>query len=92
MAERKRNIVGFKKFSDLKQNPEEFDLASLPVTPENELDRPMYPNLPDNKTKKQVRAKLNEVPVKKEVKSPNEDNGELDNDGEIVESNVEHFG
>jgi hypothetical protein len=93
MAERKRNIVGFKKFSDLKQNPVEVDLVSLPVTPENELDRPMYPNLPENKTKKQVRAKLNEVPVKKEVKSAKEqDEDELENDGEIVESNVEHFG
>lgn len=93
MAERKRNIVGFKKFSDLKQNPEELDLASLPITPEDELDRPMYPNLPNNKSKKQVRAKLNEVPVKKEIKMEKEvDTEKMENDGEIVESNVEHIG
>ena len=91
MAERKKNIVGFKKFSDLKLNPEEQDLASLPISPENELDRPMYPNLPENKTKKQALAKLKEVPVKKKYDEDDEDDEDED-DGEIVESNVEHFG
>lgn len=81
MAERKRNIVGFKKFSDLKQNPEEVDLASLPGIPENELNRPMYPNLAQNKTKKEVRAKLKEVPVQ----NTSEDDQELS-------ENLEQFG
>lgn len=60
MAERK-NIVGFKKFTDLKQNPEEVNLASLPIESEKELERPAYPNLPQDNTKKEIRHKLKET-------------------------------
>jgi hypothetical protein len=80
MAERKRNIVGFKKFSDLKESAEEVNLASLPGTPEDELDRPAYPNLPKERTKKEVRHELKEKP---EV---NKD------DIEITEESVTHYG
>ncbi len=83
MAERKKNIVSFRKFSDLKQNPEEVNLSSLPIEAENELDRPAYPNLPQNKTKKEVRHKLNETP-------PTSDSNEIDSP--VSESNIKTYG
>jgi hypothetical protein len=52
MAENKKNIVGFKKFTDLKSKPkiEEID-PSTGVAPDTDFDRPMNPNLPEE-TKK----------------------------------------
>jgi hypothetical protein len=81
MAEKKKNIVGFKKFSDLKQNPEEVNLASLPIDSEKELERPAYPNLPQNKTKIEVRQKLKETPLIS-----------VENDNTITESNIRTYG
>lgn len=50
MAESKKNIVGFKKFTDLKSKVQEVD-PSTDITPETDSDRPMNPNLPKETNK-----------------------------------------
>lgn len=52
MAENKKNIVGFKKFTDLKSKSkiEEVELSSG-IAPETDFDRPMNPNLPEETRK-----------------------------------------
>ncbi len=54
MAENKKNIVGFKKFTDLKSKSkvEEVDF-SLPASPDEDSDRPMNPNLPSKSEKRE---------------------------------------
>jgi hypothetical protein len=54
MAENKKNIVGFKKFTDLKSKSkvEEVDF-SLPTSPDEDSDRPMNPNLPSKSEKRE---------------------------------------
>ena len=50
MAESKKNIVGFKKFTDLKTKSQVED-PSLGILPETDSSRPMNPNLSKDTTK-----------------------------------------
>lgn len=74
MAESKKNIVGFKKFTDLKSSSkiEEID-PSTSLTPDTDSDRPMNPNLP-KETKKGER-----LTSRKDV-IPHDQNIEVDED------------
>jgi hypothetical protein len=83
MAENKKNIVGFKRFSDInsgtkKSKIEEVD-PSLEVSPERDSDRPMNPNF--NYSKKE------EVPASTKDMKPEVSKG----DDELTE-NVETYG
>lgn len=52
MADSKKNIVGFKKFTDLKSKSKVEEVnPSIEVTPETDSDRPMNPNLPSKTDK-----------------------------------------
>lgn len=60
----KKNVVGFKRFSELKSNKkvEEID-HSLPARPDTDADLPMNPNLPeDSKKVQRVSSRKNLVP------------------------------
>lgn len=83
MAE-KRNIVGFKKFSDIKSKSkvEEID-PSFGVSPNKDSDRPMNPNLPTD-------SKKFERPLSGDVTPSKEDSDELDDS--INENKVETYG
>jgi hypothetical protein len=83
MAE-KRNIVGFKKFSDLKSKSkvEEID-PSFGLSPEKDSDRPMNPNLPKD-------SKKFERPLTGDV-TPSKDESD-DSDDSTNESKVETYG
>jgi hypothetical protein len=88
MAE-KRNIVGFKKFSDIKSKSkvEEID-PSFGLSPDKDSDRPMNPNLPTD-------SKRFEKPFKGDVTPEIEDSeleGEDSDDDSVSESNVKTFG
>ncbi len=45
----KKNIQGFKKFSEMKKEKSEIEEIQPEITPETDSDRPMIPNLPDEK-------------------------------------------
>jgi hypothetical protein len=82
MAE-KRNIVGFKKFSDIKSKSkvEEID-PSFGLSPEKDSDRPMNPNLPKD-------SKRFEKPFKNDTTPKVED---FESEDETNESKVETYG
>ncbi len=98
MAEEKKNIVGFKKFSDMKSKSkiEEVD-PSLDTQPATDSDLPGNPNLP-KKTKKVERAASRKKVIPEDQKIVPEDNEMTDADtikikGEKThESNVATFG
>lgn len=80
MAERK-NIVGFKKFSDIKSNKKLEEVnPSTDIKPDTDSDRPMNPNLPSD-TKKTEKSTST-----KELKPA------VDNNEEVTESKVETIG
>jgi hypothetical protein len=81
MAE-KRNIVGFKKFSDIKSKSkvEEID-PSFGLSPEKDSDRPMNPNLPKDRRF--------EKPFKNDTTPKVED---FESEDETNESKVETYG
>jgi hypothetical protein len=90
MAE-KRNIVGFKKFTDLKSKPkiEEVD-PSVDVSPETDSDRPMNPNLPEE-TKKGERyaSRKNIIPQDQNVDT-NEDSDDFSDDVDLDDKTHEN--
>lgn len=80
MAERK-NIVGFKKFSDIKSNKKLEEVnPSIDIKPDTDSDRPMNPNLPSD-------TKKTEKPTSTKELKPAVDNNE-----EVTESKVETIG
>lgn len=80
MAERK-NIVGFKKFSDIKSNKKLEEVnPSIDIKPDTDSDRPMNPNLPSDTKKTEKPAST------KELKPA------VDNNEEVTESKVETIG
>lgn len=80
MGETKRNIVGFKKFSDLKKpKVEEVELG---LTSQDGQEIPANPNLPNNSKKEEKTSSLkNIIPEDKKVESD-----------KIDESNVKTYG
>lgn len=97
MAENKKNIVGFKKFTDLKTNSkvEEVDF-STPEKPESDSDKPMNPNLPKNKTKIERAASRDGIlPINQDYAThPDSDelNDEIDLEDKKHESKVDFTG
>lgn len=96
MAENKKNIVGFKRFSDMKKSKiEEVDL-SLGLTPDSDSDRPMNPNLSKESEKiEKPASRKNLMPKDQDIELPNDDDletlGDNDDDDETNEK-VETFG
>jgi hypothetical protein len=83
MAENKKNIVGFKRFSDLKGKINELDPSSS-ILPDDGSNIPMNPNLPNNSKREESTASTREL-------KPRTDGNESKPD-EINEKNVETFG
>jgi hypothetical protein len=98
MAERK-NIVGFKKFSDIKEDKSKLKEVnpSMDVTPDTDSDLPMNPNLPDKSKKiEKPASRKNLIPQDQDVNLPS-DSDEFENDIDIKgdkthEGKVETFG
>jgi hypothetical protein len=91
MAERK-NIIGFKKFSDIKESKskiKEID-PSMEVSPDTDSDLPMNPNLPPSSKKiEKPMSRKNLMPKEQDVNLPSD--GDEDDD-KTNESKVETFG
>lgn len=91
----KKNIVGFKKFSDMKKSKvEEVDLSSG-LTPDTDANLPMNPNLSKESGKiEKPASRKNLIPKEQSIELSNDD--ELDTlgeeDGEETNEKVETFG
>ena len=97
MAENKKNIVGFKKFTDLKSKTKNEDLeASVGVTPETDLDRPMNPNLPlETKKGEKYMSRKDVIPQDQNVDTDEDSDDfidEVDLDEVTHESKVDFSG
>lgn len=81
MAERK-NIIGFKKFSEIKESKskiKEMD-PSMDVSPDTDSDIPMNPNLPSSSRKiEKPSSRKNLMPKEQDVNLPS-DGDEFEND------------
>lgn len=93
----KKNIVGFKKFSDMKKSKvEEVDLSSG-LTPDTDSDLPMNPNLSKKSDKiEKPASRKNLIPEDQDIDLPNDDDldtlgDDIEDDDEINEK-VETFG
>jgi hypothetical protein len=91
----KKNVVGFKRFSELKSKPgvEEVDLS---LTPKTDSDIPMNPNLPEESNKiERIASRKNLIPkdqnLEVDTDADNFDN-DIDLDDEKNESNVDFTG
>ena len=88
MAERK-NIIGFKKFSDIKESKskiKEMD-PSMEVSPDTDSDLPMNPNLPSSSKKiEKPMSRKNLMPKDQDVNLPSDENTEDDKTNEKVET------
>ena len=97
MADNKKNIVGFKKFTDLKTKSkvEEVDF-SMPETPESDSDRPMNPNLPNEKSKIERSASRKGILPQEQDYATHPDSDEFDDEidleDETNESKVDFTG
>ena len=93
MAENKRNVVGFKRFSDMKKPKiEEFDLSSG-LEPDNDSDRPMNPNLPEKSKKiEKPASRKNIIPEDQDVDLPNDEDMETLSGSDEANEKVETFG
>lgn len=96
MAENKRNVVGFKRFSDMKKSKvEEVDLSSG-LTPDNDSDRPMNPNLSKESDKiEKPASRKNLMPEEQDIDLPNDEDVKKlsdDSDGDETNEKVETFG
>jgi hypothetical protein len=86
----KKNVVGFKRFSELKSKSkvEEID-PSLPATPETDSDIPMNPNLPeDSKKVERLPSRKNLIPKDQNI-DVNVDSDEFINDIDLDETTHE---
>jgi hypothetical protein len=91
MAENKKNIVGFKKFTDLKSKSkiEEVDLSS-DIAPETDFDRPMNPNLPeDTKKGERFASRKNIIPQDQNVDT-DEDSDDFSDDIDLDDKTHEN--
>jgi hypothetical protein len=96
MGDNSKKIVGFKRFSDIKESKvdkkskiEEIDLGILPKT---DSDIPMNPNLPeDSKKIEKTKSVKNIQPFDKDINLPTGEDNEFLEDDEKKES-VETFG
>jgi hypothetical protein len=91
----KKNIVGFKKFSDMKKTKVEDSDLSSGLAPYTDSDLPMNPNLPKESDKIEKTASIkNLIPKEQSIELSNDD--ELDTlgeeDGEETNEKVETFG
>lgn len=96
MAENKRNVVGFKRFSDMKKSKvEEVDLSSG-LTPDSDSDRPMNPNLSKKSDKiEKPASRKNLIPQEQDIDLPNDDDVKKltdDSDNEETNEKVQTFG
>jgi hypothetical protein len=94
MADNKKNIVGFKKFSDIKKSKiEEVELSSG-LTPDSDSDRPMNPNLPlDSKKVEKPASRKGLIPTDQSVELPDDNSSDSENNDSIDESTeVKTFG
>ena len=74
MADKKRNVVGFKKFSDIKKSKVEEVNLSSGETPETSADLPMNPNLSRKSSKIEKPAQSDNLkPFKQDVDLPNDE-------------------
>jgi hypothetical protein len=74
MAGKKKNVVGFKKFSDIKKSKVEEVNLSTGITPDSSSDIPMNPNLSRKSHKIEKPAKTdNLTPFKQDVDLPSDD-------------------
>jgi hypothetical protein len=91
MAENKRNIVGFKKFTDLKSKSkiEEVD-PSVGATPDTDADLPMNPNLPeDTKKGERFASRKNIIPQDQNVDT-DEDSDDFSDDIDLDDKTHEN--
>lgn len=95
MGDSSRKIVGFKKFSDLKESKadkskiEEIDLGAIPKT---ESDIPMNPNLPkDSKKIEKTKSVKNIQPEDKDINLPTGEENEFLSD-DVKNEDVKTFG
>lgn len=95
MGDSSRKIVGFKKFSDLKESKadkskiEEVDLGAIPKT---ESDIPMNPNLPkDSKKIEKTKSVKNIQPEDKDINLPTGEENEFLSD-DAKNEDVKTFG
>lgn len=94
MAERK-NIVGFKKFSDIKEDKSKLKEVnpSMDVTPDTDSDLPMNPNLPDKSKKiEKPASRKNLMPQDQDVNLPSDGSDNIDMKDKKHEGKVETFG
>jgi hypothetical protein len=96
MAENKRNIVGFRKFTDIKKSKVEEVDPSMDITPDTDSDRPMNPNLPGKSTKSEKPAsRKNLMPLDQNVNldtDSDEFRNDIDTEDITHEGKVETFG
>lgn len=89
MSEEKRNIVGFKKFSDIKKSKmEEVDLSLQPMT---DSDLPANPNLPIDSKKYEKPADTKKMMPEKTTESPDM-NDNIEINGEKTHEQVNFTG
>ncbi len=97
MAENKKNIVGFKKFTDLKSKSkiEEVDLSS-DIAPETDFERPMNPNLPkDTRKGERLASRKDIIPQEQNIETDEDADDfsdEIDLDDKTHESKVDFSG
>lgn len=97
MAESKKNIVGFKKFTDLKSSSkiEEID-PSTSLTPDTDSDRPMNPNLPkETKKGERLTSRKDLIPQDQNIEVDEDEDeftDDIDLDDHTHESKVDFAG
>jgi hypothetical protein len=97
MAERK-NIIGFKKFSEIKESKskiKEMD-PSMSVSPDTDSDIPMNPNLPSSSRKiEKPASRKNLMPKEQDVNLPSDEDefeNDIDMEDKTHEGKVETIG
>lgn len=85
MADNKRNIVGFKKFTDIKKSKVEEVNLSTGIKPDSDTNRPMNPNLP-------LDTKKVEKPASREKLIPEKEINKTEDATDTNEAKVETIG
>lgn len=91
MAEKKSNIVGFKKFSEIKGKSKIEELnPSMSITPQTDADLPANPNLPkESDSVERIASRKNIIPQDQNLEV---DNNDIDMDENTHESKVDFTG
>lgn len=97
MAEKKSNIVGFKKFSEIKGKSKIEEVnPSMGITPQTDADLPANPNLPkESDSVERIASRKNIIPQDQnlEVDEDSDDfNNDIDMDENTHESKVDFTG